>query len=150
MNDLRLIIQNTIAEAINSVRFPVVTYDKTTGMASLVEGRFATPHHVTNEVSCSFEVNKHQGRSLQLTTRGWQFHTQLAFHEEVSLDALIRLLTAVPPRATADPDVGPVVQIFLSSYNVSHPVQQQPENGTQVTLVFSCLAGNMSSSSAPI
>lgn len=141
MADRRIKVQNALKALVDAHDFPAVSYDPTTGVAS-VEGTAKAASVFVNEVRSRYKVDPNYGRAEVLKREGWQFQLMLAFHEEVSLDSFLEALMENPPVVPKD-DEHSTMRLHLSTDVVNHPPQQQSSSGTQALLVFIAIPGRI-------
>jgi hypothetical protein len=129
--------QNAIVAALKTRKFPVVTYDVTTGLATqtTAEDGVAAKAVFTNEVSARFAVDKTHGRALKMVRTAWFFGLILEFDREVTIEAFESEMADEPIILPRQDDL-PGLRLLLVQTSHQHPVQQSASGGSRCELLF--------------
>lgn len=141
MTDERILIQSFLTNLVKGEDFPQVAYDKNTGLPFL-NGKTEKASFLNNEIRCQYDVDRSYGRREVLRKTGWMIQCQVRFNGEVSLSGFEKMLMENPPLVPVEGN-SPPTRLHLASMTVDHPVQQQPDVGTRVVLVFTAIPGRI-------
>lgn len=131
---MKIEIQNAILQKIHSVTYPQIVYDKDGYASESSTNTNVKCHALVNEARASFGIDKANTQRFRQNNTGWDFEANLGFNVEVALDNLIVSFCNEPLFFETE---GVILLVTLDSYEVSHPVQQEPEQGTRCSLKLS-------------
>lgn len=114
------------------------TYEKSGLLKAIVsdENKVSPTTVIAQEEGSSFDEARLYRQSDRRERRRWRWTLQLAFAEEVSLEAFEESLCNDPPKLERDAENVRQVRIALVSADYRHPPHQDPKNGTTATLRF--------------
>ncbi len=142
----RVRVQTLIIDTIRAANFHEIKYndDHTPIEIDILTADVVPPASVkSNEIQSIFEPDTAYGDGWRTKRSGWTFEALVEFDVEVTLERFERAMMQTPLKLAPDAANGlEAVIIAMTQTNVSHPVTQQPETGTQVRFVFEVISRN--------
>jgi hypothetical protein len=118
--------------------FYEVTYDPSTKVPSVGSTHIAPSSAVTDEISSNWAPARRNRRDFALDREGWTFLLKLEFQRGVSAEAFEEAVASSPPVIVRDAASGRPKQLtlILLDAKYEHPLQQQPNRGSQIDYTF--------------